>query len=164
MIFLNLISIHISTVFRTLTFFRRYIQQAINSYSQANYELAVSIIMLFHLSSTANDLCLVLEDDSILIDNIDSFRFIIGLINDFSDIPLFFDVSNSLGLMALYERHPDFSYANPHLVCVLPGQSSMCLFLIIGKRPLTLDFQTLFELIGTYLFALKRNDTYYWST
>ena len=50
MIFLNLINIHISTVFRTLTFsLDSYIQQAINSILKPITNCAVNIIMLFHL-------------------------------------------------------------------------------------------------------------------
>ena len=61
--------------------------------------------------------------------------------------------------MALYERHPDFSYANPHLARVLPGQTRCASSYIINRKAAfdLLDFQDFVLPIDWHLsLPLKR--------
>ena len=112
-----------------------FVSQAIGSYSKANYELCCQ--HYFAISSflkSKNQFCLILEDDSLLLEDINSFKAILSCV-DFvhNDAPMYVDVSNSLGLIALYDRHQPFAANKPRLVPVLPGQTRCASAYIINK-------------------------------
>ena len=69
-----------------------------------------------------------------LLEDINTFNSILSIIHGLDNCePVFVDVSNSLGLMSLYDRHPDHSTREPHLIRVLPGQTRCASAYIINK-------------------------------
>ena len=87
---------------------RHYYDQAIQAFSLKNVTLSCQHLRaakLFLENGSEDDLCLIIEDDSILTASSDLFK-LIGNLFDFVDntIPFFLDVSNSLNLSTLYSN------------------------------------------------------------
>lgn len=110
-------------------------RQAISSYSKANYELSCQhYLAISSFLQSKNELCLILEDDSLLLADINALNYLLSNLQPFYDnIPLFVDVSNSLGLIALYNHRSTSTACNLSLVPVLPGQTRCASAYIINK-------------------------------
>ena len=116
-----------------------FVSQAISSYSKANYELCCQhYLAISSFLKSENKFCLILEDDSIFHEDLSAFNALLSCIDLFhDDVPIFVDVSSSLGLVALYERHPALAANKSYLVSVLPGQTRCASAFIINKSAAT---------------------------
>ena len=117
-------------------FYSSILRQAESSFSLSNRELChqhYEAITRFYLSSD-KPFCLILEDDSIFVEDYDLLQGVLNdLVNNYSDRPLFLDISNSLCLDRLYKKKLFMHPTNSLFHRVLFGQTRCSSAYILNK-------------------------------